>query len=150
VTAGKGVYRILADGKKLDLIVEDISMPNGIAFSPDEKVLYVSDTFGSNIVAFDILPDGRLVNRRVFTNVAGYPDGMKVDMKGNLYITTGSVAVRVYDKDGKQLGRIEIPEATTNCAFGGIDGKTLFVTTRTSLYRLKLKVQGVPVVRALK
>ena len=136
-----GVYRITPDGKKLDLLADDIPMPNGLAFSPDEKVLYVAG--GYNILAFDVLPIGTLANPRVFAYGIA-PDGIKVDSRGNLYVATGSLAVRVYDENGKDLGRIHIPESTTNCAFGGPENKTLFVTAGGSVYRIQLKVPGAP------
>ncbi len=143
--AFQGVYRLLPDGKTLELLVDDIHTPNGLAFSPDESVLYVASTMGYTIYAFDVQRGGTLVNRRVFAYVSGYPDGMKVDMKGNVYVATGLSVVRVYDSAGRHLGDIVTPEPTANCAFGGPDNKTLFITARTSVYRVQLKVQGVPV-----
>jgi gluconolactonase len=141
----QGVYRLLPDGKTLELLVDDIVRPNGLVFSPDEKVLYVANSRGSIIYAFDVQPDGTLANRRVFVTLSGWADGIKVDMNGNLYVTTNKSVVRVYDSAGKHLGDIVTPEGTTNCAFGGPDNKTLFITARTSVYRVQLKVQGVPV-----
>ena len=142
----QGVYRLLPDGKTLDLLVDDINMPNGLAFSLDEKVLYVANTMGCSIYAFDVQQDGTLANRRVFIDYAGYPDGIKVDKNGNLYVATGLFEIGVYDYKGKHLGDIVTPEATSNCAFGGPDNKTLFITARTSLYRARLKVQGIQLI----
>jgi len=141
----RGVYRLMPDGRTLELLVDDIYSPNGLAFSPDEKVLYVADTEWSNIYAFDVSTDGALANRRLFASMIGGPDGMKVDVKGNLYVTTGLPAVRVYDSRGNDLGAIDIPEMTRNCAFGGAENKTLFIAASTSVYRIQLKVQGSPV-----
>lgn len=142
----QGVYRILPDGKTLELLEKDLYSPNGLAFSPDEKVLYVADTQGSSsIYAFDIKPDGTLANRRGFVKYAGHPDGIKVDVKGNLYVTTNLYRVNVYDSTGKRLGDIATPEITRNCAFGGPDNKTLFITAMTSVYRVQLKIAGVQV-----
>jgi gluconolactonase len=144
--AFQGVYRILPDGNSLELLVKDLSRPNGLAFSPDEKVLYVADTQGRiGIYAFDVLSDGTLTNRRDFVNPSGWPDGIKVDIKGNLYVTTNSSELQVYNRTGKHLGEVIIPERTTNCAFGGPDYKSLFITARTSVYRVKLKIQGIHV-----
>ncbi len=140
----QGVYRILPDGKKLELLVKDLYRPNGLSFSPDEKVLYVANTQGSpGVYAFDVQPDGALDNRRVFVNLFGWPDGIKMDMKGNLYVTTNSSELQIFDSTGKQLGKFFIPERATNCAFGGPDNKTLFITARTSVYRVQLKIPGV-------
>jgi len=138
----QGVYRLSPDGETLEVLERGISRPNGLAFSPDEKVLYVANSMDSNVYAFDVQPNGLLANRRVFTHISGWPDGMKVDMRGNLYVTTNTQSVLVYSSSGKYLGNIAIGAQTTNCAFGGADNRTLFVTNRTSLYRVKMKVQG--------
>ncbi len=142
--AFQGVYRLLPDGKTLELLVDDIYRPNGLAFSPDEKVLYVADTQRTRTVyAFDVASEGTLANRRVFASLSVWPDGMKVDIEGNLYIATNRNFIQVFDSAGKYLGNIATPEITRNCAFGGTDKKTLFITAGTSVYRvqLKLKVQ---------
>ena len=143
----QGVYRILPDGNTLELLVKDLYRPNGLAFSPDEKVLYVADCEGSQAVhAFDVQPDGTLANNRVFCQILGcYLDGIKVDVNGNLYVTTNMNYVKIYDNTGKHLRDIVTPEITRNCAFGGPDNKTLFITAMTSVYRVQLKIQGVQV-----
>lgn len=142
----QGVYRIAPDGT-LTLLADDFDKPNGLAFSPDEKVLYVADTDRKHIRAFDVKPDGTLANSRVFADLSDEkthgPDGMKVDVNGNLYVTSG--VVWVFDSKGKHLGNIITPEAPANCAFGDADNKTLFITARTSVYRVRLKVPGVKV-----
>jgi gluconolactonase len=142
----QGVYRILPDGKTLELLVRDIYRPNGLAFSPDEKVLYIADSEGPvPVQAFDIQPDGTLANRRTFAHNIGWADGIKVDSKGNLYVTTNLKCVRIFDNTGKHIGNIDTPEITRNCAFGGPDNKTLFITAMTSVYSVKLKIPGVKV-----
>jgi gluconolactonase len=143
----RGVYRLLPDGKTLELLIDDIYSPNGLAFSPDEKVLYVADTELSSTYAFDVSPDATLANGRVFVHTLGGPDGIKVDVRGNLYVATGMRSIRVYDSKGHNLGGIDIPETTRNCAFGGAENRILFVAAGTSVYRIQLKVQGVPAVQ---
>jgi sugar lactone lactonase YvrE len=144
----QGVYRISPDGT-LTLLVNDFEKPNGLVFSPDEKVLYIADTDRKHVRAFDVKSDGTLANSRVFADLSAEkqngPDGMKVDEKGNLYVTSG--VVWVFDKAGKHLGDIVTPEPPANCAFGGKDNKTLFITARTSVYKVQLKIKGiVPIV----
>jgi gluconolactonase len=142
----QGVYRVAREGI-IALLADDFEKPNGLAFSPDEKILYIADTDRKHVRAFDVQPDGMLANGRVFAeNVseAGHgPDGMKVDVNGNLYVAAGFVWI--FDSTGKHLGNIVVPEAPANLAFGGPDNKTLFLTARTSLYKVQLKVQGVKV-----
>ena len=143
----QGVYRIDLDGS-LHLLVDDFARPNGLAFSPDEQTLYVDDTERRHIRAFDVADDGRLLNGRIFADLAhedeGGPDGMKVDVEGNVYCT-GPGAVWVFNAAGALLGRILTPERPANCAWGDADWKTLFITARPSVYRLKVAVPGVPV-----
>lgn len=141
-----GVYRLSPKGE-LTLLVSDFDRPNGLAFSPDEKRLYIADSSNrSHIRVFDLKPDGTLENGRVFatlkTGEEGVPDGMKVDTKGNLY-STGPAGVWIFSPDGTHLGTIRFPEVPANCAFGGRDGRWLFVTARTGLYRIRLKVPGI-------
>ena len=145
----QGVYRILPDGKILELLVKDLYRPNGLAFSPDEKILYVADCEGlDRLLAYDIRHDGTLANRRIFVSQGvGYPDGIKVDVKGNLYVTTNRPYVMIFDNTGKHLGNIDTPEITRNCAFGGPENKTLLITAMTSVYRVKLKNPGLKVWR---
>jgi sugar lactone lactonase YvrE len=142
-----GVYRISPDGV-LTLLVNDIDRPNGLVFSPDEKVLYIADTARKHVKAFDVKLDGTLANGRVFADLSAEkvdgPDGMKVDVKGNLYVTSG--VTWVFDNSGKHLGDIVTPEPPANCAFGGSDNKTLFITARTSVYKVQLKVVGISAV----
>jgi gluconolactonase len=144
--AFNGVYR-LAKGK-LQLLAKDLSRPNGIAFSPDEKLLYVanSDPARKLWMRYPVLPDGSLGPGRVFADVTaekadGLPDGLKVDEKGNLW-ATGPGGVWVFSPEGQHLGTLQPAEVPANLAFGGPDGKTLFMTARTGLYRIATAVAG--------
>jgi gluconolactonase len=140
----QGVYRIAPDGKTLTAVTRDFAKPNGLAFTPDEKVLLVNDTERGHIRAFDVAADGTLANGRVFTADAPGADGMKVDTEGNVYCACRG-GVMVYDRAGKHLGTFATPDQPTNCAFGDADWKTLFITARPSLYRVRLTVPGVKV-----
>jgi gluconolactonase len=141
-----GVYRITAAGK-LELLASDLTFPNGLAFSPDEKKLYVSNSFPEKKwMVYDVKPDGGVANGKVFLDMtkepgAGVPDGMKIDEEGNIY-ATGPGGILVISPQGKHLGTIQLPEVPSNCAFGDADGQTLFITARTSVYRIRLKVPG--------
>jgi gluconolactonase len=143
----QGVYRIDLDGS-LDLLVDDFERPNGLAFSPDERTLYVDDTVRRQIRAFDVSEDGRLEHGRIFADLEhpdeGGPDGMKVDVEGNVYCT-GPGATWVFNAAGALLGRIITPERPANCAWGGADWRTLYITARPSVYRLRASVPGIPV-----
>ena len=141
-----GVYRLDPDGK-LTLLVKDFVRPNGITFSPDEKKLYIDDSQERHIRVFDVKSDGTLTNGRIFAelkdpNKKGVPDGMKTDIQGNIY-STGPGGVWIFSPAGNLLGKIEVPEPTTNLAWGDKDGKTLYITAVTSLYRIRLKIPGV-------
>ena len=137
----EGVYRLSPDGEMLELLEADI-FPNGLAFSPDEKVLYVMAQQPNCIYAYDVQPDSLLANRRVFAELSAWPDGMKVDIRGNLYVTNNTSAVQVFDSEGMHLGDIAMPEPASNCGFGGDDNQTLFISAETSVYRIRTKVQG--------
>ena len=146
-----GVYRVSPDLGTLTLLAGDFVVPNGIAFSPDEKILYVNDTRRGHIRAFELLPNGTLAKQtdRVFVDLRGsepgVPDGMKVDSAGNVYCG-GAGGIYIVDPSGKKLGRIVHGyPATTNIAFGGDDWKTLYFTGRSTLGSVKIKVAGVPV-----
>ena len=135
-----GVYCCLPDGK-LVLLTDDFDRPNGLAFSPDETILYVDDSARVHIRAFDVSPDGSLSNGRVFIDMqsaeAGVPDGMKVDQQGNIYCT-GPGGLWVINPGGKCLGRIVLPEQPSNLVWGDPNCKTLYITVRSSVYRLIL------------
>jgi gluconolactonase len=146
-----GVYRVTPDLGTLTLLADDFTLPNGLAFSPDESVLYINDTRRGHIRAFNLLPSGTLAKQtdRVFADLrgpeSGVPDGMKVDVAGNVYCG-GAGGIYILDPQGKKLGRIVhgMP-ATTNIAFGGDDWKTLYFTGRTQLGMVKVKIPGIPV-----
>ena len=146
-----GVYRVSADLGTMTLLANDFVFPNGLAFSPDESVLYITDFRRGLIRAFDVAPNGTLAKQtnRVFADLAGSepggPDGMKVDVAGNVYCG-GSGGIYILDSNGKKLGRIVHgrPE-TTNIAFGGDDWKTLYFTNWNYLGAVKLKIAGIPV-----
>jgi len=138
-----GVYRLTPDGG-LHLLVDDCTLPNGLAFSPDESVLYVDDSAQKHIQAFEVRGDGTLGKSRVLLDMSsedeGVPDGMKVDLQGNVFCT-GPGGVWVCGPDGMLLGRIILPELPANLAWGE-DGSVLFLTARTSVYRLQTKTRG--------
>ena len=145
-----GVYRVTPDLGTITLLLDDCVVPNGLAFSPDESVLYINDTRRGHIRAFDMLPNGTLAKAtdRVFCDLRGdrdgVPDGMKVDVEGNVYCG-GSGGIWVIDRFGKHLGIIAHGQpATTNLAFGGDDWQTLFFTSRNTVGRVQLKIAGVP------
>ena len=144
-----GVYRIDPSGK-LHLLADDFERPNGLAFSPDERTLYVDDSARFHIRAFDVAPDGTLSRGRVWAELKpgqderGVPDGMKVDQQGNVYCT-GPAGIWIFDPNGRFLGRIVTPEVPANLAWGDADWRTLYVTAQTSLYRIRLSVPGMPV-----
>ncbi len=142
-----GVY-CLTPGGRTELLADDFERPNGLAFSPDEKVLYVDDTARRHIRAFDVSTDGMLSNGRVFAELKGEepgaPDGMKVDCDGNVYCT-GPGGIWIVDPQMNCLGRILTPEVPANLAWGDADWKTLYITARTSLYRIRLNISGIAV-----
>jgi sugar lactone lactonase YvrE len=140
-----GVYRRAPDGQ-LVLLADDFDRPNGLAFSPDESVLYVNDTERGHIRAFDVRPDGGVTAGRTFAELKGTepgrPDGMKVDREGNVYCT-GPGGIWIVDAAGKYLGRVLIAEQPANFAWGDADWRTLYITAQTSIFRLRLLVPGV-------
>jgi gluconolactonase len=151
-----GVYRVSPDLATLTLLANDFVFPNGIAFSPDEKLLYVNDLRRGLIRVFEVAPNGTLAKHtdRVFADLSGRepgaPDGMKVDTAGNVYCG-GAGGIYILDPAGKKLGRIVHGyAATTNIAFGGDDWKTLYFTSRNELASVKLKIAGIPVPVAAK
>jgi gluconolactonase len=145
----QGVYRVAKDGR-VTLLTKELSRPNGLAFSPDHKTLYVANSDPKRAVwmAYDVKPDGTLGAGRVFFDATswvspdrkGLPDGMKVDSQGHLF-ATGPGGLHVFDKDGHHLGTFATGEATSNCAFGE-NGSTLFITADMYVLRLPLKVKG--------
>jgi gluconolactonase len=146
-----GVYRVSPDLGTMSLIVSDMIRPNGLAFSPDESILYVGEPRRGDIRAYDMQANGTVSKEtsRVFVNLSGTepggPDGFKVDTAGNLF-SGGSGGLWIVDPKGKKLGRIVHGQpATTNVAFGGDDWKTLYFTTRSTLFSVGVKIAGIPV-----
>jgi len=135
-----GLYKIGADGV-LSLLAKDFMKPNGLALSPDEKILYVADTEGKIIRAFDVGDDGTLSNSRMFCELPS-PDGMKVDTAGNVWATAAD-GVRIYDPAGALLQTVRCPQMPANCAFGEEDSRTLFITARTGLYKIRALTPGI-------
>lgn len=140
-----GVFRYA--GGKLATVIKDLTRPNGIAFSPDEKSLYISNSDEKHKVwmKYDVNADGSVSNGRIFADVtaeteAGVPDGMKVDSQGNVY-GTGPGGIWVFSPDGKHLGTIKPGETAANLAWA-VDGKTMYITATTGVYRLKMAVAG--------
>ena len=140
-----GVYCLTPDSELL-LLTDDFDAPNGLAFSPDESILYINDTARCHIQAFDVGPDGSISNGRVLVEMqapeAGAPDGMKVDQRGNIYCT-GPGGIWVMEPNGECLGRIFMPEVPSNFAWGNPDWRTLYITARSSIYRLRLTIPGI-------
>jgi len=135
------VYRLDPKTGAVTVVVSDCVMPNGVAFSPDEKKLYVADSgTPKHIRVFDVGADGSASNGKVFCALdKGAPDGIRCDADGRVWSSSGDGA-QVFNPDGKLIGRILLPESGANLCFGGEDGKTLFVTARKSLYSVKVLV----------
>jgi gluconolactonase len=149
---GHWVFKRDPETGTVEVVLKSLAMPNGIVFSPDERRIYIADTGGhkrhpdpefhklpASIQCFDIGKDGML-GKKLFHIDAG-SDGMAVDVSGNLYTTHGG-KVHIYDADGRELQQIDVPEGPANVCFGGADFKTLFITARTSLYSVRMKVAG--------
>ena len=161
-----GVHRITPDGS-VRVATMETEYPNGLAFSPDETVLYVAITRMNSgcieekergevcrhqrIRAFDVAADGSLSNNRIFADMFsaedGVPDGMKVDVEGRVYCT-GPEGCWVFDAAGNHLGIIRLPEIPANCAWGGPDNRTMLFTARTSVYSVRMKTPGTKIPRA--
>lgn len=158
------VFRVAPDLSAINLVAHELQLVNGLAFSPDESVLYINDSQGvyadpdtfysqGTIRAYDVRPSGMLANSRLFCELrgaeSGMPDGMKCDSEGNVYCT-GPGGNWVMDGSGKHLGTIltgvrHNVNDTTNVAWGGDDWKTLFITTSSSVLSIRLNIAGVPV-----
>jgi gluconolactonase len=141
------VYYRARDGKVTRLI-DDLMQPNGVILSQDHKTLFVVPTGPAEIMAYPIDAPGKLGSGRVFCTLRGQAgkkgtggDGLTIDSQGNLYITS-EVGIQVFNPAGKYLATISIPEQPANAAFGGADGKTLYVAARTSLYTVPMKISG--------
>ncbi len=141
----QGVFRLDPKGT-VTLLTRDLSQPNGLAFSPDGKHFYVDDSEQRNIRVYDVGPGGALTNGRIFGEEPGgkgegVPDGIKVDVHGNLYIT-GPEGIWVWDPQGHHVGTIVVPEQPANLAWGDKDYQTLYITATSSVYRLRMKSRG--------
>ena len=143
-----GVFRLWPEDHSLTLVADDFMSPNGLCFSPDEKRLYINDTQRAHIRVFDVRDDGTLSGGRVFYELIGeergHADGMKVDVEGNIY-ATGPAGIHVIDPAGKLLGRLKIPDDCTNLAWGDADWQSLFITTISAVFRVRLNIPGIPV-----
>jgi gluconolactonase len=152
-----GVYRLPGarqhkagappDRDSLQLIIKDLGRPNGIAFSPDEKFLYIAESGTKQWLRYRVQPDGSVTDGALFLDASndpgdGVPDGIRVDKKGNIY-GAGPGGVWIISPEGKHIGTIKVPERVSNVAWGEKDGKTLYITASTSVYRIKTKVEGI-------
>jgi gluconolactonase len=152
-----GVYRIPGarqqkpgappDRDSLQLIIKDLGRPNGIAFSPDEKYLYIAESGTKQWLRYRVQPDGSVTDGALFLDASkdpgdGVPDGIRVDKKGNIY-GAGPGGVWIISPEGKHIGTIKVPERVSNVGWGDKDGKTLYITASTSVYRIRVKVAGV-------
>jgi len=141
----QGVYRLSENGS-LNLLTRELTQPNGLGFSPDGKRFYVDDSEQRNIRVYDFTAEGTLTNGRIFGEEPGgkndgVPDGMKLDKKGNIFVT-GPKGIWVWDANGNHLGTIVMPEQPANLAWGDKDYRTLYITATTSVYRLETKTTG--------
>jgi gluconolactonase len=132
---------------KLSQVVTDMPLTNGLAFSPDEKYLYVNASRDNYINRYEVRPDGTLTNGKLFFDMRdqkekGVTDGLRVDIRGNLY-ETGPGGIWVISPEGKHLGTIRAPEISTNVGFGDADRKTLYIAARTSIYKIRVNVPGI-------
>ena len=142
-----GIYCVRAGS--LRLLNTEMTRPNGLAFSPDERYLYVANSDPSRKIwmRFEVTPDGGLARGEMFYDATGsdepgVPDGLKVDQQANLYCT-GPGGIWIFTTQGQHLGTIHLPETPANCHWGEADAKTLYITARTSLYRIRLGIAGI-------
>jgi gluconolactonase len=148
--SGSYVYRFEPITGKIEAVITDMLRPNGLAFSPDQQILYVSDSSAfdlpngyHHIRAYDVVNECQCLNGRVFTEISpGEPDGLRVDEQGNVFVTSQD-SVQVYAPDGTRLGKILVPETCANLTFGGQDCDRLFIAASTSLYAIHLNTHGV-------
>lgn len=147
----QGVFRLDSDGE-LTLVADEFQQPNGLCFSNNEKKLFINDSWGPTIHVFDVSAEGHLSGGKVWCEVTGegegVPDGMKIDLAGNIFCN-GPGGVHVFAPDATCLGVIQIPEKSTNFCFGGENRSTLFVTASTSVYRIETKTMGAPMIPAM-
>ena len=136
---GEHVYYLAPDRKKLIRVIDDMVRPNGIIGTPDGKLLYVTDPGNKKTFVYTINKDGTLSNKKLFAEQGS--DGMTMDNEGNVYLT--AKVVEVYNKKGEKIETIEVPERPANVCFAGKDKRTLFITARTSLFSIRMRVKGV-------
>lgn len=154
--SGCFVYRLDAGSGEPIVVIDTMHHPNGLAFSPDERILYVADTYAAlqpdadrHILAFDVGADRAVSGGRVFARIdPGVADGLRVDVHGNVW-TSAHDGIHIIAPDGHELGRILVPEITSNCVFGGPDGRRLFITASSSLYAIDVLVTGAGVAAAV-
>lgn len=147
---GNYVYRLDPISGEVTLVADDLDKPNGLAFSPDERILYIADSafshdpFGNHHVrAYDVIEGQRLVNGRLFAVVSpGVPDGFRLDTNGYLYISSWD-SIQVYSAAGELLGKIMVPEKIANCTFGGPNRDRLFIAASKSIYAITLNTRGI-------
>jgi gluconolactonase len=147
---GNFVYRFDPESGDLTVVADDLKMPNGLAFSPDERILYIADSAASNdpfgnhdMRAYDVVGGSRLTNSRIFAVInPGVPDGFRLDQNGYLYISSYD-SIQVYSPAGELLGKIMVPEKIANCTFGGAKKDRLFIAATTSIYAMYLSTTGV-------
>jgi len=136
----QGVYYVAPDGNRLTRVADDLETPNGIIGTPDGKTLYVTDLGAKKTYSYTIQDDGSLTDKKLFCEMGS--DGMTIDDEGNLCLTNKGVFV--FDKSGKQIAHIEVPESwTANVCFGGKDMQSLFITASKGVYKIKTRVKGV-------
>ncbi|MGH7885835.1 MAG: SMP-30/gluconolactonase/LRE family protein [Thermodesulfobacteriota bacterium] len=140
-----GVYFINPETLVVNLLVDDFERPNGLAFSPDEKYLYIDDSKLKHIRSFEVKENGELKGGKIFyefnEKLPGNPDGMKVDIEGNIYCA-GPGGIFVINPTGNLIGKIVLPEIPSNCAWGDNDNKNLYITAQTSVYKIKTNITG--------
>jgi len=134
------VFRLDPKTRKITPVVSNFSAPNGICFSPDEKKLYIADTSEGHIRVFNVKSNNTLDKGKIFCDI-GMPDGIRCDAEGRLY-SNAMDGIHIYSQNGSLIGKILVPETPANLGFGGENNQTLFITARTSLYAVKLKVKG--------
>ncbi|MBT5318321.1 MAG: SMP-30/gluconolactonase/LRE family protein, partial [Chloroflexi bacterium] len=141
------VFRLWPDTGKMEIVIDDFDRPNGLAFSPDESVLYVADTGyeldtpEASIHAFDVSADGNLSNHRIYAKpTPGKSDGFRVDTDGNVWTSSGD-SVQVFNPAGELLGKIMMPDRNANLDFGGPNGTTLFVGVNTEVYSIEVNAR---------
>jgi gluconolactonase len=136
----QNVFRVTPAGA-ISVVDDTLQKPNGIALSPDQRLLYVTSAAGGFINVYDVAADGSTSNGRKFVDVPS-PDGIAVDDAGNLYVA--SLKVEVFRPNRSSLGSIPVAQQPSNVAFGGADRKTLYITARTSVYEVKTNIPGPP------